>query len=244
MKTRKKISRLSENTKDKEQAKVDKLRTSLSAKERERNAVEARLNSTKPLDDLREQEAELEKQNEKDKAVINDEKTSPSDREAAELRVPEREEELARLRTQIQERDLSLRERIKEIFKKYGFTVTAILLAVGTTIGVVVSSLTKGLKSVAKGVGKGLQALGKKIGSILPGLLGSIVSFVFRTAGQVISFLGKNAWLLILAVAAFLKRQSNANANASKQPTPPKQPPRQQLLPYLCDAVRFQNLSA
>ena len=71
-------------------------------------------------------------------------------------------------------------------------------------IGVVVSSLIKGLKAVAKGVGNGLQELGKKIGSILPGLLGAIMSFVFRTAGQVISFLGKNAWLLILAVAAFL----------------------------------------
>ena len=59
-------------------------------------------------------------------------------------------------------------------------------------------------KAVAKGVGNGLQELGKKIGSILPGLLGSIVSFVFKTAGQVISFLGKNAWLLILAVAAYL----------------------------------------
>ena len=82
--------------------------------------------------------------------------------------------------------------------------MTAVLLAVGTTIGVVVSSLTKGLKSVAKGVGNGLQELGNKIGSILFGLLGSIVSFVFRTAGQAISFFGNNAWLLILAVTAFL----------------------------------------
>ena len=76
--------------------------------------------------------------------------------------------------------------------------------AVGTTIGVVVSSLTKRLKSFAKGVGNGLKTLSDKIGSILPGLLGAIVSFVFSTAGKVISFLGENAWLLILAVAAFL----------------------------------------
>ena len=94
--------------------------------------------------------------------MIEDENTSSSEREAAKVRVAEREEELARLRTQIQERNLPLRERIKKIFKKYGFTVTAVLLAVGTTIGFVVSSLTKGLKSVAKGAGKGLQELGKK----------------------------------------------------------------------------------
>ena len=43
-----------------------------------------------------------------------------------------------------------------------------------------------------------------KIADILPGLLGAVVGFVFRTAGQVISFLGKHAWLLIVAVAAFL----------------------------------------
>ena len=138
--------------------------------------------------------------------MIENEDTSPSEREAAEARVAEREDELARLRTQIAEREegMPLRERNKEIFKKYSLTVTAVLLALGTTIGVVVSSLTKGLKSVAKGVENGLKTLGQKLGSILPGLLRASVSFVFRTAGKVISFLGERAWLLILAVAAFL----------------------------------------
>ena len=97
-----------------------------------------------------------------------------------------------------------LREKVKSIFKRYGFTVTAVLLAVGTTLGVILSSLSSGLKGVANGVGNGLKSLGKKIADILPGLLGAAVSFVFRTAGQVISFLGKHAWLLILTVAAFL----------------------------------------
>lgn len=47
--------------------------------------------------------------------------------------------------------------------------------------------------------------MGKKVASILPGLLiGTIASFIFKTAGEVISFLGKNAWLLIVAVAIFL----------------------------------------
>ena len=98
----------------------------------------------------------------------------------------------------------SLREKIKDIFRKYGFTVEAIALAVGATIGVIISSLSKGLKSVAGGIGNGLKTLGEKIGEILPGLLGAIVSFIFRSAGEIIEFLGKNAWLLILAVAAFI----------------------------------------
>ena len=98
---------------------------------------------------------------------------------------------------------LTLRERVKNIFKKYGFTVTAIVLAVSLTIGVIVDSLTSGLKSVAKGVGNGLKDLGKKVSQILPGLIGTIVSFIFRTAGSVIGFLGKNASLLILGVVIF-----------------------------------------
>ena len=106
----------------------------------------------------------LEQLNKEDRAVINNEDTSPSDREAAETRFAERDEELRRVKRQIAERDgeMPLREKIKEIFKKYGFTVTGVLLAVGTKIGVVISYLTNGLKSVAKGIGKGLKELGKK----------------------------------------------------------------------------------
>ena len=44
---------------EKEQAKADRLRASIAAKETETNAMEERLNSTKPLDDLKEQESEL-----------------------------------------------------------------------------------------------------------------------------------------------------------------------------------------
>ena len=63
--------------------------------------------------------------------MIDDENTSPSKRAAAKARVEELEEELARFRTQTatREEQMPLRERIKELFKKYGFTVTAVLLA-------------------------------------------------------------------------------------------------------------------
>ena len=75
--------------------------------------------------------------------VIRNEDTSPSETEAAEGRVEERQEELARLRTQIEEREraLPLRERIKEIVKKYGVTVAAIFVAAGVTIGAVIAPL-------------------------------------------------------------------------------------------------------
>ena len=50
--------------KEKQQAKVDKLRTELPKKETERNTAEERLNSPKPLDELKEREAELKRKNE------------------------------------------------------------------------------------------------------------------------------------------------------------------------------------
>ncbi|KAL9980839.1 hypothetical protein ACROYT_G009477 [Oculina patagonica] len=157
-----------------------------------------------------EREVEIQQERQEQENIANDENRPQAERQQARERVDnlnqenneienEREEEIERLSLTDK-----LREKVKAIFKKYGFTVTAVLLAVGTTIGVILSSLSNGLKGLAKGVGDGLQTLGKKIASILPGLLGSIASFVFRTAGQVISFLGKNAWLLIVGVAIFL----------------------------------------
>ena len=168
--------------------------------------MEARLNDTRTLDELKEQEAELKRQNEEDQAVIDNEDALPSDKQAAEGRVEENQEELARLRTQIDEREraLPLRERVKEIFKKYGVTVTAIVLAAGVTIGAVIGAITNALRATGKALGKGLKDIGSKVASALPGLIGSIVSFLFKAAGQAIGFLAEHTWLLILAVVAFL----------------------------------------
>ena len=148
---------------------------------------------------------ELQESIREDEEIANDENEQPSIRERAQEKIAEKLEQIDALeneRDELEER-VSLREKVKNIFKKYGFTVTAVFLAVGTVIGVIVNSLTKGLKTVATGVGNGLKELGKKIAGILPGLIGAIVSFIFKTAGSVISFLGKNAWLLILGVAVF-----------------------------------------
>ena len=149
---------------------------------------------------------ELHKSIQEDEEIANNENEPLSVRERARERITEKREQIDALeneRDELEER-LSFREKVKNIFKKYGFTVTAVFLAVGTTIGVIVDSLTKGLKTVATGVGNGLKDLGKKIAGILPGLIGAIVSFIFKTAGSVISFLGKNDWLLILRVAVFM----------------------------------------
>ena len=77
-----------------------------------------RLNSTKPLDELKEHESDLQRQNEEDQAIIQDENASPSDIEATRERVEERNEELSHLQ-QITEREMvrPLSERSKRCSK-------------------------------------------------------------------------------------------------------------------------------
>ena len=93
----------------------------------------------------REEEIRQERQEQDDTA--NDENRPQAERQQACERVDdfnqeineienEREEEIERLSLTDK-----LREKVKEIFKKYGFTVRAVFLAVGTTIGVILSSL-------------------------------------------------------------------------------------------------------
>ena len=137
------------------------------------------------------------------------ETASENQRETIERHIDElkrQNEEIERQNEGIEER-MSLRDRVKAIFKKYGFTAFAVLSAVGVVIGVIVSNLKSGLTTVAKGVGNGLKAIGKKIGEILPGMIGAIASFIFKTAGQVIGFLGKHAWLLIVAAVVYFVEQ-------------------------------------
>ena len=54
------------------------------------------------------------------------------------------------MQTQIAKKEgaLPLRERVKEIFKKYSVTVAAIVLAAGVTIGAGVGAISNSLKAL------------------------------------------------------------------------------------------------
>ena len=71
------------------------------------------------------------------------------------------------------EERLPLRERVKNIFKEYGFTAFAVLSAVGVVLGIVLSNLKSVLSKVEKGLGDESKAIGKKLGEI-PGIVGAI----------------------------------------------------------------------
>ena len=144
-----------------------------------------------------EQEAEeLNRKIAEDKQLIEDENTSPSERAAAEARLSENEAELDRINTEIEvrERERPLLERIKDIFKKYSWTLQAIFIAVGVILSVIALAVKKGTKVVSQ-----------KLNNVKhePGFIGSIVSFIFKAASQVLAFLSEHTWLIILVVVAF-----------------------------------------
>ena len=188
-----------------QQANVAKLKAQVATKTKERNKLQAGLDSTKALDELKQKADELNQHITEDLRIVEDENTSPSEREAARERLAVRNEELEGLNEEIEarERQKPLLERVKEIFKKYGWTLQAVVLAVGVVLSALALAGLNGLKAGTKAVGQELKTIGQKLGSLLPGLIGSIVSFIFKAAGQVLSFLGEHAWLLILAVVAF-----------------------------------------
>ena len=146
--------------------------------------------------ELRETLEELNRKIAEDKQLIEDENTSPSERAAAEARLSENEAELDRINTdiEVQERERPLLERVKDIFKKYGWTLQAIFVAVGVILSV-----------IALAVKKGTKVISQKLNNVKhePGFIGSIVNFIFKAAGQVFAFLSEHTWLIILVVVAF-----------------------------------------
>ena len=171
----------------------------------ERQINELGIKVAKPLEELEQEKAALEERLAKNKRVLEDENASASEREAAQKEVEQDERALERVNEDVEreEQKLPLRERVKNIFKKYGWTLQAVALAVGIVLSALALAATNGLKAGTQAIGNGLKAIGKKLGSLLPGLIGSIVSYIFKAAGQVFSFPAENAWLLILAVVAF-----------------------------------------
>ena len=190
---------------DKASKEVSRLQRQYETQRQKLATTEEGLNRTKPLDELEVEEETLKRKIEEDQQILNDENASSEERNNAYERYAANVDELARLESQIQEREqeLPLRERVKNIFKKYGWTLQAVALAVGIVLSALALAATNGLKAGTQAIGNGLKAIGQKLGSLLPGLIGSIVSYIFKAAGSVLSFLGEHAWLLILAVVAF-----------------------------------------
>ena len=84
---------------------INALKDEISKRETKKIAEEKRFYSTKQTEEIKQREEEIKIQNEKDQKILNDENAFPQDKEAAEERIAQRNEELLGLQTQIQERE-------------------------------------------------------------------------------------------------------------------------------------------
>ena len=173
--------------------------------------LERFLGQKRTVSDLKEEQLkatrkELTEKMKEFEKIANNEDADPEEKKIAQEKIAVIDFEIRQIDSELQEKSSlgSLRERVKEIFKKYGLTLAGIFAAAGVTIGAIIGAITKALKDMGKKIANGLKTLGQKAASALPGLIGSIVSFLFKTAGQVFGFLAEHTWLLILAVVVFL----------------------------------------
>ena len=148
------------------------------------------------MNELEQEAEELNRKIAEDKQLIENENTSPSARAAAEARLSENEAKLDRVNAEVEarERERPLLERIKDIFKKYGWTLQAIFIAVGVILSVIALAVKKGTKVISQKLNDVKQQ---------PGFIGSIVNFLFKAASQVFAFLSEHTWVIILVVVAF-----------------------------------------
>jgi hypothetical protein len=112
--------------------------------------------------------------------------------------------------TVIHDETRSLGERLRELFRRDGLTIGALITAIGMTISTVVlavlpqSNPTPNKSNVVKKpsvkLANFLLDLAKKALAALPGLIGSLVSFLLKTAGELVLFLSEHLIVLFLAL--------------------------------------------
>ena len=125
------------------------------------------------------------------------------------------------------DKNTSLAEKIRTLFREQGITIASILTAIGMAIGVLVEALLPGGGgAVASGGGepppkneKGLKEwirtklkalasllgrLGIKAAEALPGIIGGIISWVLNRAEDVVGWLSQNLWALVVGIGGLI----------------------------------------
>ena len=126
-----------------------------------------------------------------------------------------------RINTIINDENRSLGERLRELFRRDGLTIGAVITAIGMTISTIILAILPHNSSptpsrpdnntyvdkIKAAVGKSLVKmanflldLAKKALIALPGLIGSLVSFLLKKAGELVLFLSEHLIVLFLAL--------------------------------------------
>ena len=124
------------------------------------------------------------------------------------------------------DKDTSLGEKIRTLFREQGITIASILTAIGMAIGVLVEALLpgggaaaasggplakdeKGLKewvrSKLKALASPLGRLGIKAAEALPGIIGGIISWILNRAKDVVGWVSQNlCWALVVGIGGLI----------------------------------------
>ena len=120
----------------------------------------------------------------------------------------------------ILDEDMSLREKLKLIFREHGLTITAVLTSLGLIISTIVTALTGGAGSptppknpnkLKEWVGAKLKALARLLGRLagkaaaaLPGIIGSIIAGVLNFLKKVVTAAAGHVWLFLTSIATLI----------------------------------------
>ena len=122
----------------------------------------------------------------------------------------------------ILDEDLSLREKLKLVFREHGLTITAILTSLGLIISTLITSLTGGaaggsstppknpnklkewVKNKLKALARLLGRLAGKAAAALPGIIGSIIAGVLNFLKKVVAAAAGHVWLFLLSIATLI----------------------------------------
>ena len=126
------------------------------------------------------------------------------------------------------DKDTSLGEKIRTLFREQGITIASILTAIGMAIGVLVEALLPGDGGAAAALGGGepppkdeaglkewiknklkalaslLGRLGIKAAEALPGIIGGIISWILNRAKDVVGWVSQNLWALVVGIGGLI----------------------------------------
>ena len=125
------------------------------------------------------------------------------------------------------DKDTSLGEKIRTLFREQGITIASVLTAIRMAISVLVEALLPGaggmmlgggepppkdekgvkgwLKNKLKALALLLGRLGMKAAEALPGIIGVIISWVLNRAADVVDWVSQNVWALVVGIRGLLK---------------------------------------
>ena len=125
------------------------------------------------------------------------------------------------------DKDTSLGEKIRTLFREQGITIASILMAIGMAIGVLVEALLPGgggaaaasggepplkdekgltewVRSKLKALASLLGKLGMKAAETLPGIIGGIMSWILNRAKDVVGWVSQNLWALVVGIGGLI----------------------------------------